>query len=148
MSVIVASGVEFLVDKEDVDKLSKYSWSLSSDKKYSKAWASDLNSFILMHRYLMGNPLGFLVDHKDRNTFDCRKKNLRIATHSQNLCNRGAQKNNKLGIKGVVKKGNKFCSHIRVNNKQVYLGTFRTPEEAHEIYMKAAKKYHGEFASG
>jgi hypothetical protein len=34
------------------------------------------------------------VDHIDGNIFDCRRHNMRTASKSQNMCNRGKQKNN------------------------------------------------------
>ena len=34
-----------------------------------------------------------------------------------------------------------------VNQKSIYLGYFKTPEEAAEAYNEAAKKHFGEFAA-
>lgn len=35
---------------------------------------------------------------------------------------------------------------ISVDNRDVHLGTFQTPEEAHAAYLEAKLKYHGEFS--
>jgi len=42
--------------------------------------------------------------------------------------------------KGVYKKGAKFASQIWRNGKNVYLGTFGTPEEASKVYQQSEVK--------
>ena len=88
------------------------------------------------------------IDHKNRNGLDNRWDNLREATHNQNMHNKKIHKNNVTGYKGVsyVKKGNRYKASIKVNFKTVYLGCFKTPEEAHAVYCKAAEELHQEFA--
>jgi hypothetical protein len=39
-----------------------------------------------------------------------------------------------------------FRSRIEVNGKKIYLGSFRTPEEAHIAYIAASLEYHGAFS--
>lgn len=91
-------------------------------------------------------PVG-LLDHADVDPGNDRFKNLRKATRSQNSANRGAQRNNKVGIKGVHKlPSGRYCSNIRVNGQRIYLGVSDTKEQAGEVcYLEALLQF-GEFA--
>ena len=85
------------------------------------------------------------VDHKDRDRTNNCWVNLRLVEHSQNMMN--ASGHSKLGLpKGVHKKRTRFGAQIMWNRSRRYLGTFDTPEEAHQAYCKAADQLHGEFA--
>lgn len=84
-----------------------------------------------------------LLDHKDRNPSNNRIENLRPATRKQNKANSVGW--GKLP-KGVSRNGNKFYARIGVDYKLVHIGSFNTPEAAHEAYMKKAKELWGEFA--
>ena len=86
------------------------------------------------------------IDHKNGDSLDNRPSNLRAASSSQNHCNRGAQSNNKLGLKDVHRNGTGFSAQIRFEGKKKHLGTFKTPEDAHEAYKNAVREMHGEFA--
>ncbi len=94
------------------------------------------------------DPKDLSIDHVNGNRYDNRACNLRLATHSQNLCNRKAQVNNSSGYKGVVfhKASRKWAAYIGINRKLHYLGIFSTPELAHMAYCKAAAELHGNFA--
>jgi hypothetical protein len=91
------------------------------------------------------------IDHKDLNPTNNKWRNLRRATHSQNMANRRIHKNNTVGFKGVRKRLDKFYNYpfraiIGVNNKVILLGDFATAEEAYAAYLKGARKYFGKFA--
>lgn len=88
------------------------------------------------------------VDHRDGDRLNDRWGNFRLATRSQNCANRKKHSNNSSGFKGVHLKraSGKWAATICVNYKIHYLGSFETPEEAHESYVSAAQKYFGEFA--
>jgi len=90
-------------------------------------------------------PVGFYVDHIDEPRSDNRIANLRLANPSQNQWNRGLSKNNVTGRKGVTIRGARFASQIEVDNKQVYLGSFATVEEAFDAYCAAAYLWYGKF---
>lgn len=107
---------------------------------------------LLAHRVIweMHNgpiPDGLYVDHIDGDSLNNKIENLRLATHRQNLCNRGPQSNNTTGFKGVHrKKSGRYCAQIMAEGVCLRLGIFDRPEDAHAAYIAAANKYHGEFA--
>ncbi len=77
-----------------------------------------------------------------------RRDNLRPANSSQNGSNRGKQRDNKSGYKGVCwsTKDKRWRATIKLNRKGIYLGNFLTAEEAARAYDAAAREMHGEFA--
>lgn len=86
------------------------------------------------------------VDHINGCKTDNRPSNLREASHSQNLWNRGASKASKLGIKGVsVTASGKFHARASANRVCRHFGTFSTVEAARAAYVKGAAELHGEF---
>ena len=46
---------------------------------------------------------------------------------------------NKLGVKGLARKGNVFQMNISVKNKKYFLGSFPTPEDAKPVRAEAEK---------
>jgi hypothetical protein len=98
-----------------------------------------------MHRLIRGSRAGKQVDHRNLNTLDNRRGNLRDATHGQNQQNKSTKTES--GIKGVCRRRNgRWGARIRSNRYLHYLGTFDTPTEAGKAYDRAAKRLFGEFA--
>jgi len=87
------------------------------------------------------------IDHIDGNGLNNRLANLREATHAENLRNRGKQKNNSSGFKGVYwdRRGGKWRAQIMLNNRMKSLGSFETKEAAHDSYCAACAAFHGKF---
>jgi HNH endonuclease/AP2 domain len=88
------------------------------------------------------------LDHINRNRSDNRFSNLRLATSRQNKVNGPKLSTNTSGFKGVSfnKQRNKWIAQIKVPGKNLALGYFLTPEEAHAVYCEIAKELHGQFA--
>lgn len=145
----LAGGKITLVDDEDFEKLSRYSWHLGGRGYACRSIRKNKKTVqVLMHREVLNVPAGMETDHVNRNKLDNRKSNLRICTSTQNKQNQPAKPYNTSGFKGVCwhKGFDKWTARIRVDRKQINLGCFSTAEEAAKVYDVAARKYHGEFA--
>lgn len=83
------------------------------------------------------------IDHINGDRADNRFANLRDVTRSVNKQNtRKAYKRTSSGFLGVSYHQGLWQANIQVNNKQFYLGRHKTPEEAHEVYLKAKREMH------
>ena len=83
------------------------------------------------------------IDHIDGIKNNNRIVNLRDVTclvNSQNQ--RNAHCINRVGMLGVEKHGGKFRARIRINGELKLLGTYSTPEAAHEVYLVAKRELH------
>lgn len=97
--------------------------------------------------YMTGKYPSEDVDHIDGDKHNNRWSNLRSATRSQNICNRGPTSKNSTGFKGVTfdKRRNKFIASGTINKKTRHLGRFDTPQEAYMAYTNFVRKAHGEY---
>jgi hypothetical protein len=108
----------------------------------------------LAHRlawlYTFGGLPDPALDHINGDKQDNRICNLRLATNAENCRNRGANRNNKTGFKGVCKvKGlNKWVAQCTDGSNRTYLGCYNSPQEAHAAYNMAATIRFGVFHHG
>jgi hypothetical protein len=107
-----------LFDCEDFIKVSDYkgTWFAKRSTKNRtlycviKYYKDDgQRSDMSIHHVIMGKPdWENVVDHFDFNGLNNTKDNLRIVTRSVNGLHSRAQKNNRLGIKGIYPRGDKY----------------------------------------
>lgn len=103
------------------------------------AWLWCYGSFPLME-----------IDHINRQPSDNRIANLREISRIGNVWNAPdtPTKRNRSGFRGVIANTNKYhrdkpwASKIMVRGRQIHLGTFATPEAAHEAYLAAKRERH------
>ena len=143
-------GQVALVDDEDYQELLKYHWSTCLNKRGNYITSAYINKKnTLMHRLIMNPPDGMCVDHKNHNTLDNQRSNLRICTKTQNDYNR--RKDNRVKYKGIMlcvdkKRTKPYRARIMVNKKFRYSVYCASDLEAAIEYDKLATFYFGEFA--
>jgi HNH endonuclease/AP2 domain len=98
--------------------------------------------------YMTGSWPPHEIDHINGVRDDNRFSNLRLATHAQNHQNKGLSTTNTSGLKGASWHGRsrKWRARIVAGGRQISLGYFSTPEDAHASYCTAALEYFSEFA--
>lgn len=152
-----------LIDDEDYEKVKDYHWYYHKrwGRKHGMGYVQRVKKLsngkrvtIMLHNQIMGvEPGGNLfVDHISRDTLDNRRCNLRLATAAQNAANR--QYCSSLGYKGVslrTYKGKRISSvryvaRIKIKQKYIDLGSYKTALAAAQAYNEAAKLHFGEFA--
>lgn len=160
------NGKSVMVDDGDFEVLSAFKWSEKprSDGRTSYAYryvrSGDRYVRILMHEQILKPVQGFKADHRDGDGLNNTRRNLRPATHRQNLQNQKPHqitdpfnpKESK--FKGVtyslVHKRDTLTkpwrARIRVDGNLLTIGWFATQEEAAMAYNEAATKHFGGFA--
>jgi hypothetical protein len=95
-----------------------------------------------LHSLLTGFPL---TDHRDRDPLNNSRSNLRLATHSQNQANRGANRRRGTSrFKGVSWSADKGKWQATLAKK--YIGRFVNESDAARAYDREAVRCYGEFA--
>jgi len=110
---------------------------------FNKEWHLDSR---LAWFYMTGKWPEKTVDHRDRDVSNCKWENLRQATRAEQIVNQKVKSTNKLGVKGVSKRGNRYTAEICFEGKRKSLGSFATLEEASKAYRDEAKALYGEFS--
>lgn len=145
------SGHEFIIDADDLPKVSsvKTTWgtdrNVRNGKLYVRTSYQKNNRIyrLLVHRLILDNHQGMMIDHINGDGLDNRKSNLRISNHHQNGSNRThLGKNNKSGFRGVHwnEKRRKFMAVAEIKEKKHYIGCFITAEEANEAVQEFRAK--------
>lgn len=112
------------------------------DKKTGYWYYTDGKTRDRLHHFLFQRE----VDHADRDKSNNTEENLRPCSRQENMRNRGKNKNNKTGYKGVSETDGKYSAFIGCNKNNLYLGRWNTVEEAAHAYDIAAYLVFGEFA--
>lgn len=102
---------------------------------------------VTMHRFILDAPEGVEVDHRDRDGLNNVRANIRLATRSQNQCNRKIRAESQIGLKGVIGSGSGFRGWVTHEGERHYTRTFRTKEDAAHARDILAARLHGEFAT-
>ena len=150
----LSRGLFATVDDEDFEWLSQWKWSALRVQKGNSAerfyacrtdTSTGKQRMILMHRALAKPAARMNVDHRDLDTLNNRKGNLRHCNQGQNSLNQNGHSDRRGSrFKGVSwhKKNRKWISEFRGR----YIGSFEKEEDAARAYDTAAVAYSPEYA--
>lgn len=128
------------------EHLTRHKWRAdehnASGKPYIKTTIGRKTVYI--HRLITNCPQGYKADHRDRDTLNNQRPNLRIATHDLNNANRAGWSLS--GFKGVYRERSKCRARITINGEQRHLGTFANEADAARAYDAASFAQFGYFA--
>lgn len=143
------SGLTILLDTADVPLVVSHFWYGKPQGGRFYAAADNRNGppcRHLMHRLIMGAKPGQIVDHKNRNSLDNRRENLRFCTVSQNTANSRRHQDSRYPYRGVSLRYGKWQAYIRKNGNYHSLGAYIDIEDAARAYDRKALELFGEFA--
>ena len=118
-------GKSAIVDEEDVELVAGVRWHVS-DMGYAVNRSN--GKTLRMHRLINRTPDRLYTDHKNGNTLDNRKSNLRTVTAKENA-------SNKHGVTGYFWNTNKRKWQVTYAGK--FYGRYATEQEAGKAYLLA-----------
>lgn len=143
-----------LIDREDLPLINQYKWHLR--KGYATTTiphplggydikGRKRQKCLFMHRLILNlsEENKIKVDHKDRNTLNNHKNNLRLANYKLNGQNRKSNIDSTSKYRGVswLTCKNRWRAICVLNGKQYYLGLFKDEDEAGRITAEWRSKY-------
>lgn len=157
-AIPLTQGKVTLVDDEDFKRLSLHRWCAHKQVRQNRiTWYAVRNLPRLngkrrklgMHREILGivDPKT-KADHRDGDTLNNRRSNLRVADSYQNAQNKHKEPNCSSRFKGVHwnKSAGKWQVQISINGQRKHLGYFVDETVAARTYDRAAADGFGEFA--
>jgi hypothetical protein len=131
MKIIYASGQAVAIDDRDLARVARYHWCISNGYVVGRVAGRS----ITLQEFIMGKQQGCIVDHRDDDKLDNRRKNLRHITQSHNV-----RRSPKHTGYYWSEPNMKWRVQITINNKQHHLGYYTTEQQARRAYLNARKK--------
>ena len=138
MILKTVTGSEFIIDDDMFEIVSRFKWydNVSySGSVYAITRGGPYQMYL--HHLIAGYPInGLETDHRDRNSMNNTRDNLRSVTRAFNQYN--SKDRDREFPRGVYRRkcGKRYRAVITVNKIREYLGTFRSAEEASLAYLK------------
>jgi len=146
----LTKGKYAIVDDEDFEYLNQWKWNISWNGYATRSQHIRLgvgkytSKGVWMHRIINNTPKNLITDHINMNKLDNRRCNLRDADKSLNGINRGKNKNNTSGCKGVSWDSwtNMWRAELMIKGNKVRMGRFSKLEDAIKVRKEAELIHH------
>lgn len=145
LNIIRNNGAEhtYIIDLADWDKVRQKQWRVQNDPKLCPQFIYAFSgvytgpgSVIILHRYITDATADQEVSFINHNTYDCRKSNLRVATHYESMTYGKRATKSKSGYANVIPYGRRWKAQIKRQGKTHLIGTYRSVREAVEARDK------------
>jgi hypothetical protein len=155
VAIPLTRGFRALIDAGDRERVNRIKWRVRIDKDgrpYAIAHRPGSGKHgkeLAMHRFVVDALPGQIVDHRDGDTLNNRRNNLRKCHNTQNVRNQRPHVNKRTSkLKGVSfdRSRGTFRAQIMANRRKINLGNFVDEISAAKAYDRAALQYFGEFA--
>lgn len=142
MTYLIPSNTDnkVYVDVDDVEKLQQVYW-FETVRGYCRGQYN--GKTVNLHEFIMNPFPGFVIDHKNGNTYDNRKSNLRHTLQILNVKNR--IRNNVLN--GIKENNGVYDVSITSNKSKIFVGSYVAYEEAVLNRFKAEIELYGEYST-
>ena len=153
----LTQGYVTLVDDADYDRLAHYKWRAHVDRRRGQVYAvrkthgpHSSRRTVYLHREILGVKYSEVkVDHRNGDSLDNRRANLRKCVSGENNANSRKRRDGRSSrFKGVCwhKRDKKFQASIKLHGRTIHLGMFTDEQEAAKAYDQAARAFFGQFA--
>lgn len=130
-----------VIDRRDLGLVGAYRWWLHRSNRLIYATAYINGQRVRMHKFLL--PGAALVDHRDGNSLNNARRNLRRADCSINTFN-SERPSGASGERGVDLDRGRFRARVTHQGRRRHLGRFDNAEAASAKYQAAARQLYGE----
>lgn len=128
--IFTANGYKIKVDDDIYELYGDKKWYVSSKGYAARNFGKYGNNNIkYMHRIIMGEPAGMVIDHINGNKLDNRRCNLRVCSNRTNV----RMRHNK--VKGYHWDKARKLYKVEANSK--FIGRYATKAEAIKAYKEA-----------
>jgi hypothetical protein len=146
MFIPVGDETWALIDAEDYPLVCGYRWGINASGYVIATQTTQVvKSAVWMHRLVLMVGPSKIVDHRDHNKLDNRKKNLRPCSAAQNTWNQKLSSRNTSGIKGVSFVNRKWRGTVEAVGV-LHFKDFAIKEDAGAWVRAKREEVHGEFA--
>jgi hypothetical protein len=150
-------AIEIPLTQGQVAIIDASDYHLVNGRLWQAHWAPCIRSFyaescgrLKMHRVVLGLSLRHeLADHRNHDTLDNRRNNLRVVSSTENKRNGSKPRVGSSRFKGVswCRKCRRWRAQIRMSqSRRIALGFFSKEEDAARAYDASARELFGQFA--